>query len=162
LADEVRELESRLRQGGGEKKAERQHAQGKLTARERVDLLFDHRSRFLEIGLLVAHDQYDGDAPSAGVVTGVGVVHGRQVVVVANDATVKAGSWWPETIRKILRSQEIAMRCRVPIVYLVDSAVTRLMIRRRIMVIRGQQHPVMIMTRMRCARKNRAVLCAGF
>jgi acetyl-CoA carboxylase carboxyltransferase component len=87
-----------------------------------VDLLFDHRSRFLEIGLLVAHDQYDGDAPSAGVVTGVGVVHGRQVVVVANDATVKAGSWWPETIRKILRSQEIAMRCRVPIVYLVDSA----------------------------------------
>ena len=79
-------------------------------------------ARFLEIGLLVAYDQYEGQAPAAGVITGVGIVHGREVVVVANDATVKAGSWWPETIRKILRAQEIAMRCRVPIVYLVDSA----------------------------------------
>jgi acetyl-CoA carboxylase carboxyltransferase component len=70
----------------------------------------------------VAYDQYEGEAPAAGVVTGVGIVHGREVVVVANDATVKAGSWWPETIKKILRAQEIAMRCRVPIIYLVDSA----------------------------------------
>src|SRR5688500_1548555 len=70
----------------------------------------------------MAYDQYDGQAPAAGVVTGVGVVHGREVVVVANDPTVKAGSWWPETIRKILRAQEIAMRCRIPIIYLVDSA----------------------------------------
>ena len=70
----------------------------------------------------MAHDQYDGQAPAAGVVTGVGRIHGREVVVVANHATVKAGSWWPETIRKMLRAQEIAMRCRVPILYLVDSA----------------------------------------
>ena len=77
---------------------------------------------FLEIGLLVAHDRYDGQAPAAGVVTGVGLVHHRPVVVIANDATVKAGSWWPETITKMLRAQEIAMRCRVPIIYLVDSA----------------------------------------
>jgi acetyl-CoA carboxylase carboxyltransferase component len=74
------------------------------------------------MGLLVAHDQYDGQAPAAGVVTGVGLVHGREVVIVANDATVKAGSWWPETIKKVLRAQEVAMRCRVPIIYLVDSA----------------------------------------
>jgi acetyl-CoA carboxylase carboxyltransferase component len=76
----------------------------------------------LEIGLLVAYDQYDGQAPAAGVVTAIVRVHGRETVVVANDATVKAGSWWPETIKKILRAQEIAMRCRIPIVYLVDSA----------------------------------------
>ena len=74
------------------------------------------------MGLLVAYDQYDGQAPGAGVVTGIGIVHGREIVIVANDATVKAGSWWPETIKKILRAQEIAMRCRVPIIYLVDSA----------------------------------------
>ncbi len=100
----------------------RQHAQGKLTARERVSLLRDPGSYFLEIGLLVAHDQYDGGAPAAGVVTGIGAVEGREVVIVANDATVKAGSWWPETITKILRAQEIAMRSRIPIIYLVDSA----------------------------------------
>ena len=122
LADETRALEDRLRQGGGAARIERQHRQGKLTARERVDLLCDPGSRFVEVGLLVAYDAYDGQAPAAGVVTGVGMVHGREVVVVANDATVKAGSWWPETIRKMLRAQEIAMRCRVPIIYLVDSA----------------------------------------
>jgi len=122
LSAEVRELEARLRQGGGADKVERQHRQGKLTARERVERLCDAGARFLEIGLLVAHDQYDGQAPAAGVVTGVGIVHGREVVIVANDATVKAGSWWPETIKKILRAQELAMRCRVPIVYLVDSS----------------------------------------
>ena len=122
LSNELRALEARLRQGGGPERIERQHAQGKLTARERIAQLCDPAARFLEIGLLVAYDQYDGQAPAAGVVTGLGVIHGRDVVVVANDATVKAGSWWPETIRKILRAQEIAMRCRVPIVYLVDSA----------------------------------------
>jgi acetyl-CoA carboxylase carboxyltransferase component len=122
LAGEVRALESKLRQGGGVERIARQHAQGKLTARERVAGLCDPGARFIETGLLVAYDQYDGQAPGAGVVTGVGLVHGREVVVVANDATVKAGSWWPETIRKILRAQEIAMRCRIPIVYLVDSA----------------------------------------
>ena len=122
LSAEVRELEEQIRQGGGADKVARQRKQGKLTARERVARLFDSGSRFVELGLLVAHDQYDGQAPAAGVVTGIGLVHGREVVVVANDATVKAGSWWPETIRKILRAQEVAMRCRIPIVYLVDSA----------------------------------------
>ncbi len=115
-------LEDRLKQGGGAEKAAKQHKAGKLTARERIKLLIDPGSPFLEIGLLLAHDQYDGQAPGAGVVTGAGRIEGRPAIVVANDATVKAGAWWPETIHKILRAQEIAMRCRVPIVYLVDSA----------------------------------------
>jgi 3-methylcrotonyl-CoA carboxylase beta subunit len=122
LSGELRALEERLREGGGADKIQKQHAQGKLTARERVAGLCDPGARFLELGLLVAYDQYEGQAPGAGVVTGIGMVHDRPVVVVANDATVKAGSWWPETIRKILRAQEVAMRCRIPIVYLVDSA----------------------------------------
>jgi 3-methylcrotonyl-CoA carboxylase beta subunit len=122
LTAELRELEERLRAGGGADKIKKQHEQGKLTARERVALLLDEGSYAQEIGLLVAYDQYEGAAPAAGVVTTVGRVAGRECVVVANDATVKAGSWWPETIRKILRAQEIAMRSRVPIIYLVDSA----------------------------------------
>ncbi|MGH7537487.1 MAG: acyl-CoA carboxylase subunit beta [Gemmatimonadales bacterium] len=122
LAAEYRELVARLEQGGGPERIRRQHEQGKLTARERVSGLLDKGSPWIEIGLLVAHDQYDGQAPAAGVVTGVGRMNARAVVVVANDATVKAGSWWPETIRKILRAQEVAMRQRIPIVYLVDSA----------------------------------------
>ncbi|HEY3745741.1 MAG TPA: acyl-CoA carboxylase subunit beta [Gemmatimonadaceae bacterium] len=122
LSEQVRSLESKLREAGGARKIEKLHKQGKLSARERVELLRDPGSSMLEIGLLVAYDQYDGQAPSAGVVTAVIRVHGRETVVVANDATVKAGSWWPETIKKILRAQEIAMRCRIPIVYLVDSA----------------------------------------
>ncbi|HXC70427.1 MAG TPA: acyl-CoA carboxylase subunit beta [Pyrinomonadaceae bacterium] len=122
LTAQLDQLETRLRQGGGTDKIDRQHQQGKLTARERIELLLDKDSYMQEIGLLVAYDQYDGAAPGAGVVTVVGRVEGREVVVVANDATVKAGSWWPETIKKILRAQEIAMRSRVPIIYLVDSA----------------------------------------
>jgi 3-methylcrotonyl-CoA carboxylase beta subunit len=140
LTAELQELEAKLRLGGGPEKIERQHSQGKLTARERIDLLLDKNSYTQEIGLLVAYDQYKepigvtqkserekkeeeiGGAPGAGVVTVVGRVEHREVVVVANDATVKAGSWWPETIKKILRAQEIAMRSHVPIIYLVDSA----------------------------------------
>src|SRR5215218_1163197 len=122
LTDELGRLETRLRQGGGPDKIDRQHQQGKLTARERIERLLDKESYAQEIGLLVAYDQYEGGAPGAGVVTVLGRVEGREVVVVANDATVKAGSWWPETIKKILRAQEIAMRSRVPIIYLVDSA----------------------------------------
>jgi acetyl-CoA carboxylase carboxyltransferase component len=133
----LQELEAGLRLGGGPDKIERQHSQGKLTARERIDLLLDKDSYSQEIGLLVAYDQYKvskqqtanskqpeeiGAAPGSGVVTVVGRVEGREVVIVANDATVKAGSWWPETIKKILRAQEIAMRSHVPIIYLVDSA----------------------------------------
>jgi 3-methylcrotonyl-CoA carboxylase beta subunit len=122
LSEEVRSLEEKLREAGGAKKLEKLHRQGKLSARERVELLRDESSSMLEIGLLVAYDQYEGQAPAAGVVTAVIRVHGREAVVVANDPTIKAGSWWPETIKKILRAQEIAMRCRIPIVYLVDSA----------------------------------------
>jgi 3-methylcrotonyl-CoA carboxylase beta subunit len=122
LTEELHDLEAKLRLGGGPDKIDRQHKQGKLTARERIALLVDKDSYAQEIGLLVAYDQYDGGAPGAGVVTVVCRVEGREVVVVANDATVKAGSWWPETIKKILRAQEIAMRSRVPIIYLVDSA----------------------------------------
>src|SRR5437762_7206221 len=122
LAAGVRELRARLEQGGGPDKIKRQHDQGKLTARERVAKLLDKNGAWFELGLFVAYDQYDGQAPGAGVITGVGTVAGRPVVIVANDATVKAGSWWPETIRKMLRAQEVAMRQRVPIVYLVDSA----------------------------------------
>ncbi|NIM51546.1 MAG: acyl-CoA carboxylase subunit beta [Gemmatimonadales bacterium] len=122
LTEEYRELAAKLEQGGGPEKIQKQHDQGKLTARERVRRLLDPDMPWLEIGLLVAHDRYDGQAPGAGVITGVGMVAGRHVVIVANDATVKAGSWWPETIKKMLRAQEIAMRQRIPIVYLVDSA----------------------------------------
>src|ERR1041384_526950 len=122
LVEELKTLEDHLRQGGGRTRIDKQHRAGKLTARERIHALIDPGSRFLEIGLLIAYDQYDGQAPAAGVVTGIGRINGREAVVVANDATVKAGSWWPETVRKVLRLQEIAMRCRVPIVYLVDSA----------------------------------------
>jgi len=130
----LHELEGRLRLGGGPDKIEKQHSQGKLTARERINLLLDKDAYAQEIGLLVAYDQYTskqianseqeeiGGAPGAGVVTVLGRIEGREVVVVANDATVKAGSWWPETIKKILRAQEIAMRSHVPIIYLVDSA----------------------------------------
>jgi acetyl-CoA carboxylase carboxyltransferase component len=122
LVEQLQKLEARLRQGGGAARIERQHKAGKLTARERIDGLTDPAAPFLEIGLLVAYDRYDGQAPAAGVVTGLGKIEGRPAVIVANDATVKAGAWWPETITKILRAQEIAIRNRLPIVYLVDSA----------------------------------------
>ena len=97
LADDLRQLEAEIRLGGGTERIEREHAKGKLTARERVERLLDPGGRFVEIGLLVASDLYDGRAPAAGVITGIGEVGGRIVVIVANDATVKAGSWWPET-----------------------------------------------------------------
>jgi acetyl-CoA carboxylase carboxyltransferase component len=122
MREELGALEARVIAGGGADKAARQHAMGKMTARERVAGLLDVGAPVFEIGRLIAHDRYDGQAPAAGVVTVVGMAHGRPVVVVANDATVKAGAWWPETIAKILRAQEVAMRQRIPIVYLVDSA----------------------------------------
>ena len=120
--EQLQKLEERLRAGGGAAKIAKQHKAGKMTARERIAKLLDSGARFLEIGLLVAYDQYEGQAPAAGVVTGIGKIEGRPAVIVANDATVKAGSWWPETITKILRAQEIAIRNRCAIVYLVDSA----------------------------------------
>jgi acetyl-CoA carboxylase carboxyltransferase component len=122
LVEQLEKLEARLREGGGAARIEKQRRAGKMTARDRIAALLDAGSTFLEIGLLIAYDRYDGQAPAAGVVTGIGRVEGRPVVIVANDATVKAGAWWPETIPKILRAQEIAMRNRLPIIYLVDSA----------------------------------------
>src|SRR5580698_9684603 len=122
LVEQLEKLNARLRAGGGPSKIDKQHRAGKMTARERIGALLDPGAFFLEIGLLIAYDRYEGQAPSAGVVTGLGRIEGRPAVVVANDATVKAGAWWPETITKILRAQEIAMRNHLPIVYLVDSA----------------------------------------
>jgi acetyl-CoA carboxylase carboxyltransferase component len=120
----LRSEEERLRLGGGAKAQEKQRAQGKMTARERVAALCDPGAPFLELGLWVAEGFYSeyGGAPAAGVVLGVGRIHGREVVVVANDATVKAGAWFPLTCKKVLRGQEIALENRLPIVYLVDSA----------------------------------------
>ncbi|MBX3300283.1 MAG: acyl-CoA carboxylase subunit beta [Acidobacteria bacterium] len=122
LTDEYLALEAKLKLGGGPEKIEKLHKQGKLSARERIELLLDQDTFSQEIGLLVAYDEYGGQAPAAAVVTVVGKVHGRECVIVANDATIKAGAWYPETIKKILRAQEVAMRNRVPIIYLVDSA----------------------------------------
>jgi acetyl-CoA carboxylase carboxyltransferase component len=121
---ELARQEDQLRLGGGAEALERQHERGKKTARERVATLLDPGAAWLEVGLWSAWGQYAewGGAPSAGVVVGVGPVHGRDVVVVANDSTVKAGAWFPATCKKVLRAQEIALENRLPIVYLVDSA----------------------------------------
>ncbi|GAB2614382.1 acyl-CoA carboxylase subunit beta [Belliella aquatica] len=110
--------------GGGEARIEKEHAKGKLTARERISYLTDDDSEFLEVGALTADGMYaeEGGCPSAGVVTGIGYVKGRMCMIVANDATVKAGAWFPMTAKKNLRAQEIAMENRIPIIYLVDSA----------------------------------------
>ncbi|MBU3742376.1 MAG: acyl-CoA carboxylase subunit beta [Candidatus Kapabacteria bacterium] len=110
--------------GGGAKAIERHKAKGKLTARERINQLLDADSGFLEVGLFAADEMYqaEGGAPSAGVVAGVGMIYGRECMVVANDATVKAGAWFPMTAKKNMRAQEIAMENRIPIIYLVDSA----------------------------------------
>ncbi|HNP18305.1 MAG TPA: carboxyl transferase domain-containing protein [Fulvivirga sp.] len=114
----------KVKLGGGEKKIESQHKKGKLTARERIDYLTDDKSEFLEVGLFAGDGMYTdvGGCPSGGVVTGIGYVQGRQCMIVANDATVKAGAWFPITAKKNLRAQEIAMENRLPIIYLVDSA----------------------------------------
>jgi 3-methylcrotonyl-CoA carboxylase beta subunit len=120
----LREEEARLALGGGEKAQQRQRAQGKMTARERVAALCDPGAPFLELGLWAAHGLYEehGGAPAAGVVAGIGAIHGRDVLVVADDATVKAGAKFPLGIKKVLRLQEMALENRLPIVYLVDSA----------------------------------------
>jgi 3-methylcrotonyl-CoA carboxylase beta subunit len=120
VAELGRHLE-RVRAGGGEKAVERHHARGKLLARERVERLVDPGAAFLELSPLAAHGMYDGEAPGAGIVTGIGPVAGRPCVVVANDATVKGGSYFPMTVKKHLRAQEIAAQNRLPCVYLADS-----------------------------------------
>jgi len=121
LLDDLRAQLERVRAGGGPQAAERHHARGKLLARERVARLLDRDAPSVELSPMAAHDLYDGDAPGAGVVTAVGRVQGREVVVVANDATVKGGAYFPMTVKKHLRAQEIALHNRLPCVYLVDS-----------------------------------------
>jgi acetyl-CoA carboxylase carboxyltransferase component len=121
LVAEVRERTAEVARGGGEKATERHRSRGKLPARERVDRLVDPGTAFLELNALAAWDLYGGDAPSAGLVTGIGVVEGRECVIVANDATVKGGSYFPLTVKKHLRAQEVAEQNRLPCIYLVDS-----------------------------------------
>lgn len=121
LVDELRERREVVAQGGPEKARERHTARGKMLARDRIDALLDRGSPFLEVAPLAAFGMYDGDCPAGGVVAGVGLVHGRHVMVVANDATVKGGTYYPITVKKHLRAQEIAAENRLPCVYLVDS-----------------------------------------
>ncbi len=120
----TRDLETKLeqvRQGGGAEAREKHTSRGKLLARDRIQKLIDPGTPFLELSPLAANDLYDGAAPGAGIVTGVGVVHGREVMIVANDATVKGGTYFPMTVKKHLRAQEVALENRLPCVYLVDS-----------------------------------------
>jgi acetyl-CoA carboxylase carboxyltransferase component len=121
LVAELRERTAAVSRGGGEKAVERHRSRGKLTARERIDRLVDPGTAFLELNALAAWELYGGEAPSAGVVTGIGVVEGRQCAIVANDATVKGGSYFPLTVKKHLRAQEVARQNRLPCIYLVDS-----------------------------------------
>jgi len=121
LVAEVRERTAQVARGGGEKATERHRSRGKLPARERVDRLVDPGTAFLELNALAAWEMYDDGAPSAGIVTGIGVVEGRECVIVANDATVKGGSYFPLTVKKHLRAQEVAEQNRLPCLYLVDS-----------------------------------------
>ena len=121
LIAELREREAAARAGGGPKYLERHRAQGKLPARDRIARLLDPGSPFLELSMLAACDLYDDEAPAAGIVTGIGRVSGREVLVVANDATVKGGTYFPITVKKHVRAQEIALQNRLPCIYLVDS-----------------------------------------
>src|SRR5438552_159222 len=121
LVAELRERTALVARGGGDRAIERHRERGKLLARERIDRLVDPGSAFLELSTLAAWDLYDGAAPSAGIVTGIGVVEGRECVLVANDATVKGGSYFPLTVKKHLRAQEIAEQSHLPCIYLVDS-----------------------------------------
>src|SRR5499427_110157 len=121
LVAKVRERTAQIAEGGGAKATERHRSRGKLPARERVDRLVDPGSAFLELNALAAWELYDGQAPSAGIVTGIGVVEGSECVVVANNATVKGGSYFPLTVKKHLRAQEVALQNRLPCIYLVDS-----------------------------------------
>jgi 3-methylcrotonyl-CoA carboxylase beta subunit len=121
LVAELRERSAEVARGGGEKATERHRSRGKLTARERIDRLVDPGGAFLELNALAAWELYDDAAPAAGIVTGVGVIEGRECVIVANDATVKGGTYFPLTVKKHLRAQEVADQNRLPCIYLVDS-----------------------------------------
>ena len=125
LISEMRRRHAEIALGGGKKKIEKQHAKGKLTARERIDYLKDKDAEFLEIAAFAGYDMYKefGGCPSGGVVAGITYIKEKQCIVVANDATVKAGAWLPISAKKNLRLQEISMNNRLPIIYLVDSGV---------------------------------------
>src|SRR5262244_1729857 len=124
LVSEIRTEEEQIRQGGGEKAIESQHAKKRLTARERINLLIDRDTEFFELGLYAAYEMYEewGGAPAAGVVTGLGRIHGRLFMLIVNDATVKAGAFFPMTAKKVIRAQNIAIENHIPTIYLVDSA----------------------------------------
>src|SRR5579864_5401240 len=124
LVAAVRNEEEKIRMGGGEKAIESQHAKKRLTARERINLLIDRDTEFFELGLYAAYEMYEewGGAPSAGVVTGLGRIHGRPFMLIVNDATVKAGAFFPMTAKKVIRAQNIAIENHIPTIYLVDSA----------------------------------------
>src|SRR5256885_10215145 len=124
LTEQIAQQEATLREGGGAAGLARQRKLGRLPARERIELLIDKKSSFLEIGLWAAFGMYEevGGAVAAGVVTGVGNVHDRPCMIVANDASVKAGAFFPATVKKVLRAQKIASRCNLPLIYLVDSS----------------------------------------
>ena len=124
LWSDIRHLERKIKQGGGKSKLEKLRSKGKMTARERIDYLLDPDTASYEVGILAAHEMYtnEGGCPAAGVVVVIGRVSGKWCVVVANDASVKAGAWFPMTAKKNLRAQEIALENRLPIIYLVDSA----------------------------------------
>ncbi|MCR9076437.1 MAG: acyl-CoA carboxylase subunit beta, partial [bacterium] len=124
LTHEFLSQEDQIKQGGGPKAIERQHAKSRLTARERIQKLIDDGSHFQELGLWAAYEMYPeaGGAPGAGVVVGIGSVHGKKHMIIANDATVKAGAFFPMTCKKIIRAQTMAHMARLPLLYLVDSA----------------------------------------
>src|ERR671937_528487 len=121
LVEELRERTALVAHAVGERALEKHRSRGKLTARERIDRLVDPDSAFLELSALAAWEMYDGQAPSAGIVTGIGVVEGQECVIVANDATVKGGTYFPIPVKKHLRAQEIAEQNHLPCIYLVDS-----------------------------------------
>src|SRR2546422_5499840 len=121
LVEQLQDALAAVRAGGGKEMTERHRSRGKLTARERIDHLLDPATAFLELSPLAAWDMYENEAPAAGIITGVGRVCGREVVIVANDATVKGGTYYPMTVKKHLRAQEVAEQNSLPSVYLVDS-----------------------------------------
>ncbi|MEX2605314.1 MAG: acyl-CoA carboxylase subunit beta [Gracilimonas sp.] len=124
IIEEFGEIEGEIKLGGGQKRIDKEHGKGKLTARERIERLTDKDSRFYELGLWAGYEMYEeeGGCPSGGVITGIGEVSGQKCMIVANDATVKAGAWFPITAKKNLRAQEIAIENHIPLIYLVDSA----------------------------------------
>ena len=124
LVSELKRKLAKVKLGGGKKRIEKLHEKGKMSARERIDYVLDTNSKNIEIGAFAGDDMYTehGGCPSGGVVVKIGYIQGKQCIVVANDATVKAGAWFPITAKKNLRAQEIAIENKLPIIYLVDSA----------------------------------------